>query len=232
MSYNFTAANNDYIQLDITALGGFPYTLSVWYKVATEQTNLQGVAGIYTAGNNTAWYTIGAQTVDEVFVPRLQRFTTLVDATTPVPLDQWMNLIAIIQNGSMTIYKDGASSNTVAVSGGASSGWDRLAVGMIRRSSPINPTNGKIAEYALWNKVLTSGEIQSVVDFTSPLEVANANLISYLPLLSNVHDPVRDVDWTVGGSPSLDEDHPGPPLMGRGPRLAGLRNRRVILPSG
>lgn len=88
--------------------------------------------------------------------------------------------------GTSTLYLNGSSIGTQAGTvtfntGGITRTLGRASIAFVAASSAVG-WNGRIAEYALWNKVLTANEAKSLNTGKPAAFVQTAALIDYLPL--------------------------------------------------
>lgn len=105
---------------------------------------------------------------------------------------------------SRIVYLDGSSASD---SGAQSpSGRDTLVLGArVEGGSYTEYMDGKLAEFAVWSRALSSDEINQLALGYSPLFFPDG-LVAYLPLLDSGQDLMGN-SWTETGTPS-ESDHP------------------------
>jgi len=164
---------------------------SVHVGTGSAATKIEAGATDSAGVERSADYTTGAAEYDDVWVPVLGVFTSSNNR------DIYIEVIA----------------NT------ANSGAARTVAGLLKHliagenPSGSQPWTGLLAELAVWDKALVSGEITDLLDNAkAPVDVANANLIGYWSL---DHDDSTPDDESGNGGPTLtvtgatfDADHP------------------------
>lgn len=123
------------------------------------------------------------------------------------------------------MYLDGSSvtvTTSTAPVGTASTSTDPYGVGN-RPSDKARVWDGMIAEWAVWNVILSAGEMAALGAGFSPLLVRPQSLVSYCPMVetSNIRDWFRTNAPTVTGT--LNQPHPG--------RIIYPSRRRLIIPA-
>ena len=105
-------------------------------------------------------------------------------------------------------YFNGANKGTLNSAGGAGSAND-LYIGAEAKSSPAIFMNGRVAEAAVWNAVLTDTEVAILGLGVSPLFVRPASLVFYSPLIrAEDRDVVGGLTLTANNSPTVSVHPP------------------------
>jgi hypothetical protein len=98
-----------------------------------------------------------------------------------------------------------------------STGGDSTELNIGNRAGADRAPNGYIAEAAIWNRILSAGEITALASGASPIMLLNG-LRNYLPVWGD-GDPeqnlITDVKWSVSGAAQIAEHPPiqGPQLI-------------------
>jgi hypothetical protein len=95
-------------------------------------------------------------------------------------------------------------------------GTDRFGIGRHLDSSPGNSLDGVLAEVAIWNVSLSTGEIEALSNGANPTRIRRASLQGYWPLYG-VASPETDYqgagnNLTLQGTAQADHAPVGPPL--------------------
>lgn len=85
--------------------------------------------------------------------------------------------------------------------------FNRVAFGMLRDSSPNQPFDGKIADVAIWDVILTAAERAMYFTGYTPDQIRPQNLVSYWPLIRSTNDIRGGLIMTPGGAP-VASPHP------------------------
>jgi hypothetical protein len=85
------------------------------------------------------------------------------------------------------VYQDGSSvtiteSGTIDYTTGTATNW---AVGN-RNSDKARGWDGDLAEFAVWDKILSAGDFATRAGGANPLAIEAANLVEYIPMLTGV----------------------------------------------
>jgi hypothetical protein len=141
----------------------------------------------------------------------------------PVPSSSAWHHVALTYDSSSTsndpvVYIDGASvtvTENAAPSGTASTNADPYVFG--GRTAGARTFNGRLAEFAAWDVILTAGEIASIAHGSSPSMVRRSSLVAHVPTWgvdSPEPDMVRgNAAATVTGSTGLVPHPPVQPFL-------------------
>jgi hypothetical protein len=80
--------------------------------------------------------------------------------------------------------------------------FDRLDVGRLGDSSPSNYCDGRVAEVAVWTRILTPGEFKALAAGYSPLFFAEG-LVHYFPLVRDLRCLVSGESLTAYNAPAV-----------------------------
>ena len=135
------------------------FTLSAWvYPTGT--TTYRTVCGNYGVGNTTGvqitiWPAAGSVPAN---APTLYYGVTAISATTGATANQWNHVAATRSGNAVTIFLNGVQvgSGTNSASVGAAQNW---AIGQ-GPDNTSEPMIGHIDDHAVYNRVLTAGEIR------------------------------------------------------------------------
>jgi hypothetical protein len=129
--------------------------------------------------------------------------TTNVFSVNTVPMGQWTHIAATYDGTALKIYLNGVLENTAPLSGSIFPGTNDLAIGGVVGglgfSDFILPFDGLVDEVSLYNRALTSGEIQAIYNAGSagkcvgPIAQCSpppSGIISFWPAEGNPQDLV------------------------------------------
>jgi hypothetical protein len=100
-----------------------------------------------------------------------------------------------------------------------------VSVGALRRTSVIAYFDGRVAEPAIWNVVLTQDELGMLAAGFSPLMVRPQNLVFYAPLFGRAGAAGNEDAWV--GSKLTQVSSPG---LADHPRIIYPRRRGIVVP--
>jgi hypothetical protein len=106
-------------------------------------------------------------------------------------------------------YVDGESlTDTISSGQSRIENYDRVAFGMLRDNSPGSPFDGKAADIAMWDVILTPAEAAIYIAGYSPLFIRPQSLVAYWPLIRPTYDIIGGLTMTAGGSPVVSAHQP------------------------
>lgn len=126
---------------------------------------------------------------------------------------QWYSILAIFTNSTtFKIYLNATVNiNEASTANPTPSGVTDWTIGALTYTNAIfAPTNGAIAECAVWNATLTQAEANMLTKGISPALVLPGNIVSYAPLLSRASPELEIVNGrhlTLVATPTVS-DHP------------------------
>jgi hypothetical protein len=237
MSYE-SFSSTAYLDGTFGAAKDFPLTLVCWIKISAAQWSTAELAYAYCISDNTADHD-NLVNIAQGWSDRVNAYTrdnaggtsAATHDFTPGDYDDiWVPIIGTFatSNTRTAFIKDSTSSttNNSAETVDASFAVE-IRVGRLMGAT-IDQFKGQIAEIAIFDKVLSAGEIDSLQSSSqtgpAPNTVAPSNCIGYWPLNT---DQATHADQSGNGGPSLSEqgtvafnsDHPtitGETLMGAG----------------
>ena len=154
--------SSDYIEVATPPLTDFTnHTMSAWFY--TENTNQGCILGFGNSTTDTPISLIETRTNDVV------RFTYRDNASTLVTKDTgtytkgvWNYVTAVKEGNDFSIYLNGSLGSTSTTSTGAIT-IDTFAIGVLKRTTLANHFEDNLANVAIWNRALSSDEINSVM---------------------------------------------------------------------
>lgn len=109
------------------------------------------------------------------------------------------------------LYRDGSSfqlANQRTAPGAANTGTSQSASLMLgRRQNDDGSMNGKLAEFAIYSKLLSTAEISALANGAPSWAVAQSNLVAYAPLDGHPNNLFMP-GYTVNTGAVLFDDHP------------------------
>ena len=176
-AYSFDGVN-DYISLNDSFFNGSSsvtqLTHSLWFNVSNYPTN-----GSYSFSTKEGyWRTISFRLTSSNKItfggsqPSPQQYFNIHSPQNIVPINSWNNITVTYQNSTLKLYLNGSivATETIALS---SLNYSYLAAGnststnLIGASHPVSPglngfVDGKIDDFALWNRALSETEVQQL----------------------------------------------------------------------
>ena len=154
---------SDYIDVDPLPLSNWDnFTYSAWVNIDTFQTS--NVLGFGSTSSNTPLSILEIRSDATINFFHRNDSGVFAQALSVETLNanQWYFLVATRENGTSTLYIDGSvsASGTQNVS---TPTLNTFNIGRLERTSPINYLNGNLANVAIWNRALSSDEINSVM---------------------------------------------------------------------
>ena len=234
MSYTFSGTSQKIVGTLTTAVV-FPCTIACFVKVTNHPYPAEKVALMLANATGTNNDSAKLRTGTGVDNSWAVRYTDSAAATSSpskvVAADNtWLPWLATLDSDSFTCYAEdetapgNSTSNLVD-----SAGMTKVHIG--EDSSGSFDFVGLIAEVAIWDKVLSSGEIASYCGGTTAASVAAANLRGYWPLdASNATQSNLGLDSTgdlTVTSATYNADHPT--ITTSGPIAAFARGSNIIL---
>lgn len=210
----FDDATPDYMQADTAAFTAAGVTIAGWVNPDD-----------FPGGDTTFFWNGDKDDPSESWVLQLESSGDVVairalaagsgtqaNSTTGFTLDVWSHVAGTeVATDDRNAFIDGGSkgSNT---SSRSPAGADRTAIGMSRDSTPSRAFSGSIAHVAIWNGILTDGELASLGAGFPPRRVRPDILIHYWPLNGSGGgaevDIIGGLNLTITGSPTVVEEPP------------------------
>jgi hypothetical protein len=120
--------------------------------------------------------------------------------------------ISLVANTNRTFYvvasgRIAAVNNTALESEGSGTLWDRVTIGWLPFFGDLNPMQGQVGPWAIWDDIFSEAEIRRL-GAGAFLPSARGNLVEYWPMWPNVFQSYLSVGplTTVRNSPQLRRD--------------------------
>lgn len=186
MARLFELAQDEYLQLNSAPVVGAPFTVSCRFYM----TDVSVAGTLFFLGDKDKAYTwchiqvVGTTAGDPI--RGLIRDITAHPAftTNGVTVNTWHHVIyREISTSSRKVTLDGDYANQgVDTHTVVPTGFDRVAIGMMRDLTPVSPFPGLIADVALWNAALTDDEGTSLTNGVHPNFIRPSARVSFWPL--------------------------------------------------
>lgn len=213
MSYDFERGDSDYVTRAtplMTTMGNF--TISVWFKLESTGTDqclvCNGVDGGYGQGF--------ALVVDSTAsLKGLFPFVAWIGGSSTLSTGTWYHAALVRSSGTTQAYLNGSTAGSS--SGSTPYNCDTNAdtvIGARRTTAPSFDWyfDGLIAEAAMWNTALTSGNISDLAAETTTPDDYSSGLLFYKKFTDSGEARTDEVDtytnWTIGNTPVYSSDHP------------------------
>ena len=155
---------SDYIQLDTDVLTDFSaFTIGAWFYIDSAE-NGSIVSFGYTADDNKL---LNFEIVSSNLLKFVYRPTgsfTLQSSALDGFIGKWNYYVVSVSGANQSLYYNG--SEVVSTTSGATATppvFDRVQIGMLGRSTNAAFYEGNLANVAIWNRALSSDEINSVM---------------------------------------------------------------------
>lgn len=213
MARNFNGTSSDYLDAgtpsELNLAGSSTLTLSVWVNPDLATGEGKVFAKWADAGGQFQ-YLLSLAGNHEVIFATTTGGQSVAQSSTQLTVGVWSH-IAGVYDGSeteMRLYIDGIEEDTAGQSGGLSIANPPVRFGAGSGGSGTeNPFDGDIGHGAIWNGVLSEGEIESLANGINPMQIQLDNLVGYFPL--NGVSPETEIIYgnnaTVNGTTIMEE---------------------------
>ncbi|MCB1713019.1 MAG: LamG domain-containing protein [Candidatus Riesia sp.] len=170
--WSVSSAGTAYIYTPLP-LVSYPLTILVWLKLVNNGTSARTVVFNDSSYNNITWYL----TWNNFFACAN---TSVGHSTFTAAVNNWHCYVTVqTEINSCSGYVDGQSQPNLGSTGTQSTGGVAAGMFSIGSRAGVTPFNGYIAAYAIWDKVLTSGEIHDIYNNGQPTRNLNRNFGNY-----------------------------------------------------
>jgi len=154
---------SDYITTDSLPITDFiNFTMSGWFYIQDGSTT-RGIVTFANTSNNTPLALIEYITAGNVrFNYRPDSGSLSSNDSSAVSLNEWYYVTATKEGTALKIYLDGSLNDSSTISDTAIT-IDKFSIGALVRSTIANYMDGNLANVAIWNRALSSDEINSVM---------------------------------------------------------------------
>ncbi|MBI9068217.1 MAG: LruC domain-containing protein [Salinivirgaceae bacterium] len=206
---NFVGANEDYIEIDNSGLGGivtsYPFTFSVWFKTDGPGPENYDMALISIADPNVSdnYYGIFLSKSGGKCIPGIRaRDGSAKTNTKNMDLadDTWHQITGVFNSSNERIlYVDGNWVKTGTAAVGFNSNAVILTLGRWGDSTPKSYFNGLMDNVCVWNKALTSTEVMNY--YNNLPSGSETNLNGYWDFNEGSGTVVNNIANIYGGYP-------------------------------
>ncbi len=214
MSRDFESSNDDYIEVgDVPALDltGDEITLMAWVRLEALNGEMKVFAKWRDSGGALHQYLLSISAADKVLFAVDAGGQSIATGTTSFVADTWYHIVGTYDGSDIRVYFDGVEEDSVARAGNFASTIAPVRIGAGSGGAGTEqPFDGEIGHCAIWDVGISAGEIESLANGFSPLQVRPDNLLFYAPLngLTPEYDAVGGLSLTVNG-PVASEEPPG-----------------------
>lgn len=154
---------SDYITSDSLPITDFTnFTMSGWVYIQDGSTT-RGIVTFANTSNNTPLALLEYITAGNIrFNYRPDSGVLSSNDSNAVSLNEWHYVTATKEGTSLKIYLDGSLNDSSTISDTAIT-IDKFSIGSLVRSTIANYMDGNLANVAIWNRALSSDEINSVM---------------------------------------------------------------------
>lgn len=206
MARLFDDGASEYLESSATPISATPVTLGAWVYTDDVNQDDQTAITIQDTASGANFLSLTTRIGGPGLAVRAYSKQGEDSAYSSVGLtqDTWHHICAVFAaTNSRIAYLDGGNSGSNA---GVSTdtGFDTVAIGARRDSSPGEYWSGRIAEAAIWNVALTVNEVGILALGYSPLFVRPQSLVSYWSLIRDEdQDRVGGYDMAAYNTPGI-----------------------------
>lgn len=198
--------SSDYLNSNSSPITGVPVTYSAWVFIDT----LPGTAtndDVLSVGDSASTTTIlrlelrnaAGDTKPTMTLRTTASQISQAEGTTVLSTGFWFHMLGTVDSsGVAKIFYNGTNEATGATPGGTSLTLNRTTIGA-RTNLTENFITSKIAECAIWNRVLAAVEISALAKGYSPLFIRNG-LVFYKELVRDINKPRHTTFLTATGT--------------------------------
>lgn len=162
MSVNFTP--NDHINLGQWDVSGDTMSISMWFNMTTTPGDSRLIMkGVGIGGGDHYWgMTMNGGSDRPQFRIFASAVMTSLEASTVLTPGVWYHIVGTYDGTTMRIYVNAVEENTVAKIGDVRTGPVDIWLGDQPGDPGSRPTDGKMADVRVYNRVLNPEEIQAI----------------------------------------------------------------------
>lgn len=209
MSFDGT---DDWIDVASSSVsGGPPFSISGWAKFEST-----GTQHIYSESNlnQDDEFILFRQESGPTFVFRYGEEGTFFDISTPINTGEWYHFVGTVDSNASRLYVNGSLETTGSGTTQSPTGFNNTDIGRIERQAGASGyMDGTISDVRVYNRALTSSEIQTLyewgsVDVAKPADNNDGGISYYSFNSSNANDQWGADDGIVNGATYLSNGGP------------------------
>jgi len=208
MARLFDKASSEYCYVDAQPVAALPLTVSLLMKHSA--TNPSAYEYLFFYGDTSQTFSFlgiffNLDSSGNLIVWERNSANQIITASDYADGNWHVITVTVESTGSpqttTTLYIDGGLVDS-DVDNDASSidNFDRVAIGMLRNSSPSFPFSGDMAGIAMWDVKLNTDEIASLGDRLTPDQIRPQSLKAYWDLIRGLNDKVGGYNLTASGT--------------------------------
>jgi hypothetical protein len=215
VSYLFNAGSSHHLSASNTInVADFPLTIMGWIKVAALPGSNNAIFGVSSSSVNDIYICSQLNSSGAILV-ETRNTSGAPAATSPstISADTWSFFTHEMSgegSWNMNLRRAAALFGSFDTNNFAGtydvSGYNRMSIGRLPRSTADRYFSGRVAHLAIVSKV-PSAEEYTALQTQTPSQVFSANRVHYWPLTDNPNDAWGSVNLTATGA-SLDSDNP------------------------
>lgn len=172
----FQSASSQYAEVNTIPVSGPPVSISCWVKFASVGAGQQLVC-LVASGNDANWHSLvltGSSTA--AVQSNGGSFGQSVHGTTLVA-GKWYFLVGVWSSTTnRLVYVNGVPS-TADTTSSTPAGLNRLAIGGLRRATPVEFLNGQLKDIRIYNRALSQAEVLAI--YNNPDDIFEKQTVSY-----------------------------------------------------
>lgn len=191
MAYSFARGSSQYLSTASTPVTTYPTTMAAFYKTSNTANNQTLVSICIPPFNGTNFFLNAEGAGNKKISAYSNSNSPSNGASTSItyPTSTWFSGAGVFSAAnSRTAYLDGGSSGTDTTNI-VTQNLTQIRIGaLIISIGLVDYADGDIAEVAIWNVVLTDGEIASLGKGFKASRIRPQSLVFYAPLIRNLQD--------------------------------------------
>jgi hypothetical protein len=199
-----------------TVVTAVPLTLAAWFKTDTTSAGNYMIVSLGgdSASNEQMFSLYQGGTPSDTLVAHATNGSWAAAQTSAglVSTGTWYHGCGVFATTtSRSVYLDGGNkvTNTTFKVPNAATGMDGTFIGQSATVKYDQNFNGRIAEVAIWNVVLSDDEVAMAAAGMPHWNIRPANLVGYYPLVNSALDLSKNtLNLSATGTPAAVADHP------------------------
>lgn len=207
MSRLFDQSNEDYLDGgDIVKITGDKITVSCWVKLDSVNGE-QKLVSKWSDSPEVFRFLVSITNNEKPQFVINTGSNGLALGSTTISVGPWHNILGSYDGSNVKVFLDGSEDGSVSKTGNLTDTTAPLVLGAgSGGAGSEQPLDGCLGHVAIWDIALTDGQIESLANGASPLQIPDG-LAFYAPL--NGADPERDIiggnSLTVNGTTAVAE---------------------------
>jgi hypothetical protein len=192
MAYDFTSTSSQYMSAPSLNISGYPYTISCWARVKSDNGQSNAVFGFGNTSNGHRAFLFFEMQVagDPIALGLVGVSATAAIGSITASLNTWQHVCGVFTNSTLrTLYVDGALAATNTATVTQTLGTPTVQIAARNNGSSYGLFfNGLVADAGIYDAALTADEIASLAKGMTCDKVRPQSLVYYAPLVRDLID--------------------------------------------